>query len=82
MPLHRNKSSSHKILNFKGRHQSCFVKENHHLSRELCTVLAIVSSSKELKLAPLEIAFKGKLKFVFKVKEPKSIHQEKTAMGR
>ena len=60
MPLYRNEWSSLKKLNFKGRDQSCFVKENHHLSRERCTVMTITSSSKELKPPPLEFVFKGK----------------------
>ena len=37
MLLHCNESSSQKTLNFKGRDQHCFVKENHYLSREPCS---------------------------------------------
>ena len=60
MPLHRNESSTQKTLNFRGREQYCFVKENHNLSREHCTVMTVVSSKKELKPPPLEFVFKGK----------------------
>ena len=60
MPLHRNESTSQKTLNFKGREQSCFVKENHHLSREQYIGMAIVSLSKDIKPPPLEFIFKGK----------------------
>ena len=64
MPLHRNESSGQKSLNFSGRDQSCFVKENHHLSRERCTVMTIASSSNQLKTPSLEFVFKGKGKRV------------------
>ena len=60
MPLHRNESSGQKSLNFSGRDQSCFVKENHHLSRERCTVMTIASSSNQIKTPSLEFVFKGK----------------------
>ena len=58
--LHWNESSSQKTLHFQGRHQSCFVKENNHLSQERCTVITVASSRKELKPATLKFAFKGK----------------------
>ena len=60
IPLHRNESSTQKTLNFRGKEQYCFVKENHNLSRERCTVMTVVSSKKELKPPPLEFVFKGK----------------------
>ena len=40
------------------RGQHCFVKENHYLSCEQCTVMTVASSSKELKPPPF--VFKGK----------------------
>ena len=49
MPLHENESSGEKLLNFPGRDQSCFVKENPHLSRDRCTVMKIASSSNQIK---------------------------------
>ena len=60
IPPHRNESSTQKMLNFRGREHYCFVKENHNLSRERCTVMTVVSSKKELKPPPLEFVFKGK----------------------
>ena len=60
MPLHRNESSGQKSLNFTGRDQSCFVKENHHLSRERCTVMTIASSSNQIRKPSLGFVFKGK----------------------
>ena len=45
MPLHHNESPNQKLLNFSGNDQSCFVKENHNLSRERATVMTIASSS-------------------------------------
>ena len=72
MPLHRNESSGQKSLNFPGRDQSCFVKENHHLSRERCTVMTIASSSNQIKATSLEFVFKGKGKRV-KLKPPDKV---------
>ena len=60
MPLHRNESSTQKTLNFRGREQYGFVKENRNLPRERCTVMTVISSKKELKPPPLEFVFKGK----------------------
>ena len=60
MPLHRNESGSQKSLNFSGSDQSCFVKENHHLTREKSTVMTIASSSNAIKTPPLQCVFKGK----------------------
>ena len=48
MPLHRNETSQQATLNFKGRHISTFVKENHQLSRERLTVMTVVSSKKSI----------------------------------
>ena len=60
MPLHCNESGSQKSLNFSGSDQSCFVKENHDLTRERSTVMTIASSSNAIKTPPLEFVFKGK----------------------
>ena len=60
MLLHRNESGSQKLLNFSGSDQSCFVKENHHLTRERSTVMTIASSFNSIKTPPLEFAYKGK----------------------
>ena len=60
MPLHRNESGSQKSFNFSGSDQSCFVKENHHLTRERSTVMTIASSSNAIKTPPLQFVFKGK----------------------
>ena len=60
MPLHRNVSGSQKSFNFSGSDQSCFVKENHHLSRERSTVMTLASSSNASRTPPLEFVFKGK----------------------
>ena len=49
MPLHRDESSGRKTLNFKGKDQTCFVKEHNHLSRERTTVMTIVSSANKIK---------------------------------
>ena len=59
MLLHRNESVSQKTLNFSGSDQSCFVKENHHPTRERSTVMTIASSSNAIK-TPLKSVFKGK----------------------
>ena len=59
MPLHRNESSGQKSLNFSGRDQACFIKENNHLSRERCTLITIVTSSKKRSAPPVEFVFKG-----------------------
>ena len=59
MPLHRNESSGQKTMNFAGRSQSTFVKENYHLSRERATVMTSVSSSKKINPPRLEFIFKG-----------------------
>ena len=56
MPLHRNKSSSQKTLNFKG--EETFVKQNHMLPRERVTVFTQVSS--DSKFYTPEFVFKGK----------------------
>ena len=55
MPLHRNESSGQKSLNFS----ACFIKKNNHLSRERCTVMTIVTSSKKRSAPPVEFVFKG-----------------------
>ena len=60
MPLHRNESGSRKSVTFSGSNQSCFAKENHHLTRERSTVMTIASSTNKIKIPPLEFAFKGK----------------------
>ena len=60
MPLHCNESGSQKSLNFSGSDQSCFVKENHHLTRERSIVMTIASSSVAIKTPPLEFVFTGK----------------------
>ena len=60
IPLHQNESGSQKSLNFSGSDQSCFVKENHDLTRERSTVMTIASSSNAIKTPPLEFVFKGK----------------------
>ena len=60
MLLHRNESGSQKTLNFSGSDQSCFVKENHHPTRERSTVMTIASSSNAIKTPCLELVFKGK----------------------
>ena len=59
MPPHRNESGSQKSLNFSESDQSCFVKENHHLTQERSTVMTITFSSNAIK-TPLEFVFKGK----------------------
>ena len=59
MLLHRNESGSQKSLNFSGSDQSCFVKENHHPTRERSTVMTIASSSNAIK-TPLKSVFKRK----------------------
>ena len=69
MPLHRNESSNQKSLNFSAIDQSCFVKENHNLSRERATVMTIASSSNTIKKPHLEYVFKGQGKRV-KVNPP------------
>ena len=60
MPLHLNESGTQKPLNFSGNDQSCFVKENHHLTQERSTVMTIAFSSNVIKTPPLEFVFKGK----------------------
>ena len=60
MPLQRNESGNQKSLNFSGSKQSCFVKENHHLTQERYTVMTIASSSNAIKTPSLEFVFKGK----------------------
>ena len=60
MLLQCNESGRQKSLNFSGSDQSCFVKENHHLTRKRSTVMTIASSSNPIKTPPLEFAFKGK----------------------
>ena len=60
MMLQRNENGRQKSLNFSGSDQSCFVKGNHHLTRERSTVMTIASSSNPIKTPPLEFAFKGK----------------------
>ena len=63
MPLHSNESGSQKSLNFSESDQSCFVKENHHLTRERSTVPKIqrsTHSSNATKTSHLEFVFKGK----------------------
>ena len=60
MPLHRNESGSQKSLNFSGSDQSCFVKENHHLTPERSAVTTIASLFNAIKTPPLEFVFKGK----------------------
>ena len=59
MPLHRNELLGQKTLNFKGNNQTCFVKENNHLSRERSTVMIIVSSTNSIKTPTVEFVFKG-----------------------
>ena len=59
MPPNRNESSQQKSLNFKGNYQTCFVKENNHLSRKRTTVMTIVSSANKIKTPPFELVFKG-----------------------
>ena len=69
IPLHRNKSSGQKSLNLSGKDQSCFVKENYHLSNERCTVMIIAFSANQIKTPSLEFVFEGKGKRVkFEVK--------------
>ena len=80
MPLHRNESSGQKSLNFSGRDQSCFVKENHHLPREICTVMTIASSSNQIKTPSLEFVFKGKGKRV-KLNPPDKVTIQWTEKG-
>ena len=80
MPLHRNESSGQKTLNFSGRDQACFVKENNHLSRERCTVMTIVSSSKKRSPPPVEFVFKGAGKRV-KVSPPEKIQVQWAEKG-
>ena len=65
MSLHRNESGSQKSLNFSGSAQSCFVKENHHLTRERSTVLTIA-----IKTPPLDFEKEKELAL-------RSIHQSK-----
>ena len=60
MPLHHNESGSQKSLNFSGSNQSCFAKENHHLTKERSTVMTIASLFNAIKTPPLEFVFKGK----------------------
>ena len=59
MPPNRNESSQQKSLNFKGNYQTCFVKENNHLSCKRTTVMTVVSSANKIKTPPFELVFKG-----------------------
>ena len=59
MLLHRNESSGQKTINFKRNDQTCFIKENNHLSSERKTVMTIVSSTNKIKTLPIEFVFKG-----------------------
>lgn len=60
MPLHRNESSAQKTMNFSGRNMSVYVKENHNLSRERCSVMTVISSSEDKEATPpAEFVFKG-----------------------
>ena len=58
MLLYQNESSGQKTLNFKGNNQTCFVKENCHLSRER-TIMNILSSTNKIKTPPIEFVFEG-----------------------
>ena len=80
MPLHRNESSNQKTYNFTGNDQSCFVKENNHLSRERCTVMTIASSSNDIHKYPLEFVFKGMDKRV-KVNPPNNTNVQWAEKG-
>ena len=68
------------FFNFPGRDQQCFVKENHHLSRERCTVMIIASSSNQIKTFSLEFVFKGKGRWV-KLNSPDKITIQWTEKG-
>ena len=59
MPLHRNELGQVKTMAFKGSSQPVFVKENHSLSRERCTVMTTISSSDTIPPPPPEFLFKG-----------------------
>ena len=56
MPLHGNESSGQVTLGFKNH--EAFVKENHHLFRELVTVFSQIASNENIQLVP-EFVFKG-----------------------
>ena len=59
MPLHRNEVGQLKTMAFAGSHRDVFVKENHSLSRERCTVMTCISSSNAVPPPPPEFLFKG-----------------------
>ena len=64
IPQHQNKSSCQKSPNFSVKGRPCFVKENHHLSRERCIVMKIASFLSQINTSSLEFVFKGKGKRV------------------
>ena len=73
MLLHRNESSGQATLSFKNK--EVFIKGNHHLSRELVTVVTQIATDGGVVLYP-EFMFKGTGKRPPKLTTPPNVHYQ------